>query len=127
MTYLVEIAETISQVKKVDATSPADAQKYLRALHAAGELEIHDVTDGEIKISVLGEDGKITGRNTNPAVRAVYRKGDNGFDLVAVFTNDEDLWDGDVAETYAENLRSEGEKVVVKEFDSLSQLEACLP
>ena len=58
-----------------------------------------------------------------PPVRAVYRLREDGdYDFVAAFANDENLWDGDVAETYAENLRSEGEEVIVKNFDDLAHL-----
>jgi asparagine synthetase B (glutamine-hydrolysing) len=58
-----------------------------------------------------------------PPVRAVYRLRENGdYDFVAAFANDDDLWDGDVAETYAENLRSEGEEILVKNFDDLAHL-----
>jgi hypothetical protein len=56
-------------------------------------------------------------------IRAVYRRREDGdFDFVAAFANDDGLWDGDVAETYAENLRSEGEEAIVRNFDDLAHL-----
>lgn len=56
-------------------------------------------------------------------IRAVFRAREDGdFDFVAAFANDAEQWDGDVAETYAENLRAEGEEAIVKEFGALDQI-----
>lgn len=60
-------------------------------------------------------------------IRAVYRQSKDGFyEFMAAFANDEGRWDGDVAETYAENLRMEGERVLVKEFRALSEMPTVL-
>lgn len=56
-------------------------------------------------------------------LRAVFRAREDGdFDFVAAFANDAEQWDGDAAETYAENLRAEGEEIIVKEFGALDQI-----
>jgi len=56
-------------------------------------------------------------------IRAVYRLREDGdYEFMAAFANDGEIWDGDVAETYAENLRFEGEEVLVKNFDDLKHL-----
>ena len=56
-------------------------------------------------------------------IKAVYRLREDGdYDFMAAFANDEEIWDGDVSETYAENLRAEGEDAIVKEFDDLKHL-----
>lgn len=38
MTFQVEIIETLSIVKQVEAASPADAVEYVQALYRAGEI-----------------------------------------------------------------------------------------
>lgn len=46
---------------------------------------------------------------------------------MAAFANDEDRWDEDVALVYAENLRAEGEKILLVENLDISKLTALWP
>lgn len=56
-------------------------------------------------------------------INAVYRAREDGdYDFMAAFAKDDELFDGSVAETYAENLRSEGHEVITKEFADLAHL-----
>lgn len=56
-------------------------------------------------------------------IRAVYRQREDGdYDFMAAFANDELIWDSDIAETYAEELRGEGETVIVLPFNDLKDL-----
>lgn len=60
----------------------------------------------------------------NSPIRAVYRAREDGdYDFMAAFANDEEIWDGDVAETCAEALRAESpDEFIVKEFADLTHL-----
>ena len=56
-------------------------------------------------------------------IKAIYQRREDGdYDFLAAFAKDDELFDGSVAETYAENLRSEGHEVITKEFADLAHL-----
>lgn len=56
-------------------------------------------------------------------IRALYVQGKDGkYRFVAAFANDGDLWDGDVADTYAENLEQEGHTVLAVNNCALNKL-----
>lgn len=55
--------------------------------------------------------------------RAIYIKGAGGkFIFTAAFAIDGDRWDEDIAETFAENLRQEGEEVLLVNNCQLNKL-----
>lgn len=55
--------------------------------------------------------------------RAIYlKRADGKHVFAAAFAIDEDRWDEDVAETFAENLRQEGEEVLLVNNCELSKL-----
>lgn len=55
--------------------------------------------------------------------RALYiKRKDGNYDFVAAFAIDEARWDEDVAETFAENLRQEGEEVLIIHNCALNKL-----
>jgi hypothetical protein len=56
-----------------------------------------------------------------PPIKAIYREREDGdYDFVAAFAAIDE--DESCADTYAENLRSEGESVIIKDFHDLSML-----
>ncbi len=56
-------------------------------------------------------------------IRAIYIKDSAGaYIFAAAFAIDEDRYDGDIAETLAENLRQEGEDVLIVKNCKLNNL-----